>query len=291
MNLEWYYTFLTVAKYENYRKAADELFSTQTTVFNHIKNLENFLNVRLFRPVGRNIILTENGKTFYSVAIETINTYESGLFKIKNSNKYDSKLNIAVTTYIASYIIPKFLPIFFETAPNINISISVVDKSMTRYIEEGKYDLGIHRQFSNTKNLNYETVCEGKIKLVVPNIAENNHLESELDYFKKYRIFSENHPDYWNKLKKKIYELVPESDIFSISSVNATESLIKANQGISYLPIYIFKDDCTDKVKFINSKHIEDPISFTYVTWKKETPEILLFLKLFSEFIKHERDR
>lgn len=52
MNLEWYYTFLVVAKYQNYRKAADELFITQTTVFNHIKNLEGLLGVNLFEQLA-----------------------------------------------------------------------------------------------------------------------------------------------------------------------------------------------------------------------------------------------
>ena len=64
MNLEWYYTFIVVAKYENYRKAADELFITQTSVFNHIKNLENLLKIKLFEAKGRNIVLTDDGKIF-----------------------------------------------------------------------------------------------------------------------------------------------------------------------------------------------------------------------------------
>ncbi|MBU3099705.1 MULTISPECIES: LysR family transcriptional regulator [Clostridium] len=55
MNLEWYYTFIVIAKYENYRKAADELFITQTSVFNHIKNLENLLKLKLFEAKVRNI--------------------------------------------------------------------------------------------------------------------------------------------------------------------------------------------------------------------------------------------
>ncbi|PRX29915.1 LysR family transcriptional regulator [Orenia metallireducens] len=291
MNLEWYYTFLKVAKYENYRKAATELFTTQTTVFNHIKKLEGFLNVELFDNVGRNIILNENGKLFYPIAIETITTYERGLSRIKNSNKYDYNLNIAVTTYIASYIIPKFLPIFFKVAPNINISIFVVDKSMAREVEEGRYDIGITRELSGLKNLSYQRICEGQIKLVVPDIAENKNINDEIEYFKKYRIFSDNHPTYWKELKSDILKLVSKADFCSISSVNATENLIKSKQGISYLPTYILKDGDNEHIKFLNSKHIKDPISFTYMLWNKESSEIQLFLKLFSRFIKNEQDK
>lgn len=64
MNLEWYYTFLVVAKYQNYRRAADELFITQTSVYNHVKNLEALLGVELVETSGRNITLTEAGQFF-----------------------------------------------------------------------------------------------------------------------------------------------------------------------------------------------------------------------------------
>jgi len=291
MNLEWYYTFLEVAKYENYRKAAAELFTTQTTVFNHIKKLESFLNIELFDNVGRNIILNENGKSFYPIAIETITTYEKGLSRIKNSNKYDYNLNIAVSTYIASYIIPKFLPIFFKAAPNINISIFVVDKSMAREVEEGRYDIGITRELSGLKNLSYQRVCEGQVKLIVPDMAENKNVKDEIEYFKKYRIFSNNHPTYWKDLKNDILKLVPKADFCDISSVTVTENLIKSKQGISYLPTYIFKDGDNRNIKFLNSKYIKEPTSFTYMLWNKDSSQIQLFLEMFSIFIKKEQNR
>lgn len=291
MNLEWYYTFIVVAKYENYRKAADELFITQTSVFNHIKNLENLLKVKLFEPKGRNITLTDDGKIFYPIAAETISTYEKGIYEMKNSKKkYSFRISVVVTPYIASYLMPKFLPVFFEAAPNIDISISVVNEHIAQAIEENRYTIGIDRRMPNTDKINYSNVCEGKIKLVVPNIEENKYLDSELDFFKKYRIFAGNHPTYWDKLLEEIYKLYPEVDVTNISSVHATECLIKANQGISYLPTYIFKDSNSESIRIIDSKFIEDPISFTYVMWKKETPEIILFLDLFEKFIKSEQN-
>jgi LysR family transcriptional repressor of citA len=186
---------------------------------------------------------------------------------------------------------PKFLPIFFEAAPNIDISISVLDSNISETIEENNYHIGIDRKLPNTDKVNYANVCEGKIKLIVPNVNENKYLISEVDFFKKYRILSENHPSYWINLVEKIREIVPEADFTNISSVNVTESLIKADQGISYLPIYIFKDSVNKDIRIIESKLIEDPISFTYVIWKKEAPEIELFLELFTRFVKEEQSK
>lgn len=120
MNLEWYYTFLLVAKYQNYRKAANELFITQTSVFNHVKNLEQLAGVNLVEQSGRNIVLTEAGKYFYPFVKETIDVYEKGLNAIKNTQSmYKKTLKIVVSTYIDNYLLPKFLPLFLKKNPKL----------------------------------------------------------------------------------------------------------------------------------------------------------------------------
>ncbi|WP_138262286.1 LysR family transcriptional regulator [Enterocloster clostridioformis] len=292
MNLEWYYTFLVVAKYQNYRKAADELFITQTTVFNHIKNLEGVLGVNLFEQFGRNIILTESGKYFYPIAQKTINVYEQGLYDMKNMGTTKrTKLNLAVTTYIDGYLLPKFLPILFNTAPQIDIATTVLDQYIPQAIEDNQYDIGIDRREPNTTKVQYKNVCEGRIQLAVPNLPENDSLISEDDFFKKYRVITDNHPTYWDSLKTSINNLYPDANFVSISSVRATEDLISANQGVSYLPVYIVKGSNQSKIRLIAPQKIESPISFTYLIWKKESSAIHTFIKLFEDFIAKEQEK
>lgn len=292
MNLEWYYTFLVVAKYQNYRKAADELFITQTIVFNHIKNLEGLLGVNLFEQFGRNIILTECGKYFYDIAQKTINVYEQGLYDMKNMGTTKrTKLNLAVTTYIDGYLLPKFLPILFNAAPQIDIATTVLDQYIPQAIEDNQYDIGIDRREPNTTKVQYKNVCEGRIQLAVPNLPENDSLISEDDFFKKYRIITDNHPTYWDSLKTSINALYSDANFVSISSVRATEDLISANQGVSYLPVYIVKGSSQSKIRLIAPQKIESPISFTYLIWKKESSAIHTFIKLFEDFITKEQEK
>lgn len=292
MNLEWYHTFLVVAKYQNYRKAADELFITQTSVFNHIKNLESLLGIDLVEQSGRNIILTEAGKYFCPIAKETLDTYEKGIYAMKHMNSnYKTTLKIVVTTYIDNYLLPRFLPIFFEKEPNINISVTVLDEYIPQSIWEGQYDIGIDRRKPNMKKIQYKNVCEGKIQLAVPNVSENNNLSTEIEYFQKYRILSNNHPTYWEELKESIRSYYPEANFVNISSVRSTEDLITANQGISYLPIYIIKGLKQSKIKLIEPQKIAVPISYTYLIWKKDTPAINAFNELFEDYIKQEREK
>lgn len=292
MNLEWYYTFLVVAKYQNYRKAADELFITQTSVYNHVKNLEALLGVDLVEQSGRNIILTKAGQYFCGIAKETINTYEKGIYSIKNmESNYKATLKIVVTTYIDNYLLTKFLPLFFKREPNINVSTTVLEEYIPQAIAEGDYDIGIDRKEPNMKSIHYKNICEGRIQLIVPNIIENSNLNSEREYFEKYRVLSDNHPTYWDELKDTIIKIYPKTNFVSISSVRSTEDLIIANQGVSYLPVYIIADVEQSKIKLVEPKNISAPISFTYLIWKKETPEINSFNLLFEHFVAEENKK
>jgi hypothetical protein len=43
-------------------------------------------------------------------------------------------------------------------------------------------------------------------------------------------------------IKKSINKLYPDANFVSIASVRSTEDLIKADQGVSYLPVYDSKE-------------------------------------------------
>ena len=61
-------TFLTVCKYLNYTKAAQELNLTQPAVSQHIRYLENFYQVQLFYHAGKKVELTRAGELLRNFA-------------------------------------------------------------------------------------------------------------------------------------------------------------------------------------------------------------------------------
>jgi len=59
------------------------------------------------------------------------------------------------------------------------------------------------------------------------------------------------------------------------------------NQGISFLPLYITTNSDYN-ISVINTKILQAPISFTYIYSKKESPEILVFIKSFKAVNLHQ---
>ncbi len=57
--------FESASRHLSFSKAADELSVTQSAVSRHIRNLEIFLNRRLFIRQGRFVVLSEHGKAYF----------------------------------------------------------------------------------------------------------------------------------------------------------------------------------------------------------------------------------
>ncbi|MBJ6746706.1 LysR family transcriptional regulator [Streptococcus sp. 121] len=286
MNLDWYYTFLVLSKHLNYHKASAELFLTEPTLHQQIKKLEKYLQVKLFETVGRNLTLTQTGQDFIPIAQKIISTHEEGVQKIRlKDKKLEDKISIVVSPYIANYLLPKFLPTFFERYPSIDISITVLQKDIAQTIEKNQFDIGIAREEPFTTKINIEKICEGKIALFFPKEADSL---SEIELFKKYKILSDNHPIYWSKTKQEITNLVPEAQFTSIHDISITEKLIGMGQGISLLPLYL-TTNFNPHIGFRLPEKISTPVSFTYMMNRKESKLIKLFKQEFKIFIDTEQ--
>ena len=62
-------TFLQVAQYQSFSKAARHLGYSQAAVTIQIKQLEQELGVHLFDRIGKQISLTHQGQVFYQYAV------------------------------------------------------------------------------------------------------------------------------------------------------------------------------------------------------------------------------
>lgn len=135
--------------------------------------------------------------------------------------------------------------------------------------------------------MNSEKICEGKIILVVPRNSHNTEL-NERDLFAKYRIISDNHPEYWFKLKKDIKNCFKESQFISINDVHTSMKLIEMNQGISYLPLYVTQKS-NSNIIIKPPSLVSPPLSFTYIYFNNNNKHITDFIEQFKYYISIEQ--
>lgn len=127
MDIKWIKTFIIAAKFENFRKASEELFLTQPAVTKHVKRLEEKLNIQLFERIGNKVVLTPAGHKFHSYAREILIKYEQGMEDFESWKQgYNRKLVIAAAPQIASSFLPSLVRHFIDENPNIEVIINVL---------------------------------------------------------------------------------------------------------------------------------------------------------------------
>ena len=75
---------------------------------------------------------------------------------------FQSKLNVVVSSYIATFIMPKFLKSFFNEHPFIDVS-PCQNENIEKDINNHTYDIGISRNQPKLREVHSEKVCEGKL--------------------------------------------------------------------------------------------------------------------------------
>jgi len=120
--------FEVIAQYGSFTRAAEELFLTQPTVSQQMKQLTKAIGVPLYEQIGKRIYLTDAGKAVLEVSrdiSQRFNDLEMTLADIKGLKQGNLKL-AAITT--AKYFVPRILGTFRQRYPGINISLQIANR-------------------------------------------------------------------------------------------------------------------------------------------------------------------
>ncbi|MDR2832619.1 MAG: LysR family transcriptional regulator [Streptococcaceae bacterium] len=287
MKFEWYHTFLTVAKYLNYRKASSQLYLSESTVYKHIKKLEDYLQCSLFIIEKKRIIsLTKKGEKFLLFANEIIEKHEKGLEQFMLiSSTTDTPFKIGVTEYVATFYINQFISDFLE--PNFNFSIILIKQNeILKLLEKKEIDLAISRKIYSSDKLIIDEVFEGKIRFFSP--INKEQIVSERDYFKKLPILYDNNTAFWERVKPTIKKTFPGASFTRIDTLNSIKELIRSGSGISYFNQhnYFLEDQAT--IKSAESSLFPELKSSLFLTTYSEFPESQQFKSLFHQFMNEK---
>ena len=146
VNFELYRIFKNVADEGNLTKASELLHISQPAVTKHIKNLENELNVDLFKRSKYGMILNENGKKLY--------------MQIKDSIEILSKADLIFSTHkviklgvhvnMPSRIYNKGISNFYEKNNNQIINIHRLNATnMFSALEKQEIDAAFSKKYSD----------------------------------------------------------------------------------------------------------------------------------------------
>ncbi|MGE7946776.1 LysR family transcriptional regulator [Lysinibacillus sp. NPDC093688] len=286
MDYKWIQSFVVAAKSCNFRVAAEELHLSQPSITVHIHQLEQFLNVKLFKREKNRVQLTEAGQLFLIEAQQIIHQWDKSIERFQLATKgIEEKLIIAMTPLMVETILPHVIYQFINENPSIEISILVEDSAKIEdLINSDQAHIGISLLPTCYRHWHQELLVESPLELVIPLDAFDDETGAYIEYeelFQTYTLFTNHHPTIWKELLHKLQEKYVVTKQVSISQSYVVKRLIKDGLGMSFLPRMIVRRERMEgRFNIVPFDEIALPSVPVYLFYKDSVrvPEELLCL-------------
>ena len=291
MEFSWLQTFLTAAECGNFRKTAEHLFISQPSVTVHIHHLEEELGVKLFERERQRVKLTREGRRFIIHAKRILDDCEMGMEDMQSFHQqYNSKLVIAISPLVADTILPYVLKKYMIKHPQMEVSVKVTESmDIENEVYEDQVDVGLSCLIPLNSDLMVEELYIDPVLLIARHDGmdfETAPLLDEEEVLTNNLLLTDNHPVYWDGLKKQIRLKYPRVKMMRVSQIHITKRFIIEGLGVSFLPASTVRRELLEgSVMEVPCTELANlPEAGTYAIMKDrdaKTVEFMEFLKTF----------
>ena len=246
-------TFLQVAQYQSFSKAARHLGYSQAAVTIQIKQLEQELGVHLFDRIGKQISLTHQGQVFYQYAVSIRNDLEQAKNAVSDPSTLSGKLCLGTIESICASIFPDLLAEYHRLHPEVTISI-VTDSPgvLLDRMNENTFDIVYLLDRWIYDNRWCKTLEEPEENIFVASPDHELALvkrELELDEVLRFPFFlTEKDASYRHMLEQYLASI--NRSVKPFLEIGSTEFIIHMllkNTGISFLPKFTVQRELQQK--------------------------------------------
>lgn len=183
MDIQFFQTFLIVAKLGNMTQAAEMLNFTQPTITGQIRTLEQHFGVKLFDRVGKKLYITDAGKKLINYSERLLSVYNEALEEV---SIHPGSINLGIATTMVNYVFMPSLQKLQKQVQNCSITVEMCSNTsaVVKGIIENRFDLGFIQNSVSADFLNgFELFKEQLVWVVHQKVAErNNYSANILDY-------------------------------------------------------------------------------------------------------------
>ena len=234
-------TFLAVAHLLNFRKAAQELNYSQSTISDHIQIIEQNLGVQVFERLGRKIYLNEYGKKLVPYAKRIVQDELELFNEMHSDQRIAGRLRIGAAETLAAYWLPAIIKEYHLLYPQVEVVITMADcMEFTKMLEYDQIDIAfsMHDETGNDLITQYPMFEDITVLIAAPdhplasskvvtveNLEEVSLIQTEAGCC--YRIELD-------AFFKRCH--IPVKTIMELTSLEAIKECVKSGLGISLLP-------------------------------------------------------
>jgi len=270
--------FVTVYKARSFTKAAEELYTSQPTVSEHIQNLEARLNCRLFDRLGRSILPTAEAEVLYPRAMAILEDLQQLEEEISTTrNTVSGELILGASTIPGAYILPAIAASFKMEFPGISFEIRINDSAkIVEAVAGNELLLGVVGAKIATPKLRYQPFDEDELILAA---AHSSTIPPEITMKELGQIpFIVRERGSGTRKSTEVllaqqHQTLNQLNICAtLGSSVAVKEAIKANLGVSVISRHAIQDELlSGKIREIHIPGLTMKRNFYIVTPAKRT--------------------
>jgi DNA-binding transcriptional LysR family regulator len=154
----------------SFSRAANKMLLTQPALTKNIRNVEDYLGVRIVNRNNAGISLTPEGKIIYDYACRIIKLRDEAREKIlKMQDKNGGDIYVGASTIPATYILPQALSAFRKEQGNINVHVQTADsEEVLNMVLDNEVEIGFIGKKPLNKKLRAAPLWRDRLVLAVP---------------------------------------------------------------------------------------------------------------------------
>ena len=289
MTLNQIYYFQTVARYENYRKAAEELYISQPSLSRSIASLESELGVLLFEKNGRGVNLTKGGKLFLEYADRIIDECEIAKNKMKEMASDGGKIDIGYVFPLASHYIPHNVRDFLNKKENKNVTFNFFQNhtsAIAKKVRSGELDVGFGG-YIDKEEFEFFPVLSEEMVLITPKGHElESHKKVSIQELRNYPVIGYDRESWLGNYTKQLYRRLAfqPNIVVECPDEHSIVALVSEDFGIALVPA--IEEINENRVNIHRFDDIE-LMHHTFMFWMRDRYQ-LPAVERFIEYMKQK---
>lgn len=249
MELRQLATFIRVAQFQSFSKAAASLGYSQSAVTVQIRMLEEELRVRLFDRMGKRVSLTGQGRAFLDSAIGIVQEVEKARHSLRGEDEVlRGQLHVGTLESLCYARLPGIVRRFRVQHPEVSIQITTgIPEELIAKMERGELDI-IYILEEPLYNNSWCKVLERQEEVVVVASAElgrelgpgPHHLAELLD---RPFYLTERDANYRRLLDRRLATLDRAiTPALESSYASFLLRVLEETEGLSFLPRFLVEE-------------------------------------------------
>lgn len=223
-----------VAKEGSFNRAAEKLSRTQPAITLAVKQLEEFIGLKLIERTTRSVSTTTEGENFLPIAERLVRDFDAAIHDLRaTSERRSGHVSMAAIPSVATNLLPEIIKIFAAEFPGINLHLDDdSSRGVQHRVERNEVDFGIGSMWKPNKILEFTPLFADKLELIC---HRDHELAQNTTAIAWAQLDNVTFLDTGFTKTLRARHAVGESK-FNFPNITTLIAMLRSNLGVSVLP-------------------------------------------------------